>query len=231
MKLLGIAIIGKGNAPLYLCDCVKIAHEIGISTEAEGNNDKGLNLIQSMQEADYFELGMTPLNVQISNVQGDSLCMDHQVMLHAALDQLEEIVGPSKPDGTMPLRNGAFFSSWLGLLVVHDGTWPVYGYVSATNVKFLALCQPTKAADKIPYTQSLFLSNNSTSGPSRRSSGQQLTGTEKKVKDLLSSLHQHYIDYIMNPFSDTSGRIESVNFDQNVQKVVAEYYGSEIAQS
>eukprot|EP00527_Entomoneis_sp_CCMP2396_P001962 CAMPEP_0198139332 /NCGR_PEP_ID=MMETSP1443-20131203/2664_1 /TAXON_ID=186043 /ORGANISM="Entomoneis sp., Strain CCMP2396" /LENGTH=249 /DNA_ID=CAMNT_0043801437 /DNA_START=68 /DNA_END=817 /DNA_ORIENTATION=+ len=235
MKLLGIAVIGKGNQPMYLCDCAKIAKEQGIETGSGtmtgDNNNNNSNDAQQQNDdttnpeelQDYYEFGITPETVPASKVQGDSLCMDHQFMVHAALDRLEEIVGASKPDGSMPLRRNAFFSSWLGLLVVHDGMWAVYGHVTATNVKILALCEPL---DVVQQAETFLFSETMTSSPNNSSSrsSAQPSDAQKKIKILLASIHQHYVDYIMNPFCDPAGPVESPKFDDNIRQSVAQYY-------
>jgi hypothetical protein len=69
---------------------------------------------------------------------------------HAALDRLEEITGTNnstngRPSGSMVGRNMTVTASsphWTGLLLptraVSDEELSVYGYVTATNIKFLA---------------------------------------------------------------------------------------------
>jgi hypothetical protein len=220
MKLLGISIIGKGNDPLYQCDCAKIAKAKGIIVNGgENYND---NDADAPAQQDYFEFGMIPETVPASRVQGDSLCVDHQFMMHASLDRLEELVGASKPDGTMPLRRNSFFSSWLGILVVHDGISAVYGYVTPTNIKFLALCEPSGNSEGVSFSETMTVSTSSS-----RSTAQ-LSETQQKIKTLLATLHQNYVHYIMNPFCNTSGPIESPTFDAKVRQAVAQYYDGEV---
>mmetsp|Transcript_17659 Transcript_17659/g.41210 ORF Transcript_17659/g.41210 Transcript_17659/m.41210 type:complete len:147 (-) Transcript_17659:30-470(-) len=146
------------------------------------------------------------------------MCMDHQFMIHASLDRLEELVGKSKTDGTMPLRKNSYFTQWLGLLVVHDGIWTTYGHVTATNIKFMALCEPSpEEMQDISFAETMTHSNTA----SRNTA--QLPVTQKRIKNLLATIHQHYVDYIMNPFSDTTGTISSPRFDARVLEAVAQY--------
>ena len=56
-------------------------------------------------------------------------------MIHAALDRLEEIMG-SPRKATLP--KNARGSSWIGSICLMEES-EVYGYVTASNVKILAL--------------------------------------------------------------------------------------------
>jgi hypothetical protein len=76
--------------------------------------------------------------------------MNPQFMLHTALDQLEEIVG-TKKNAISRWQKG---SHWIGLISkVEDSE--IYAYVTASNVKFLAMVyqpeiiplKPTKTSD------------------------------------------------------------------------------------
>jgi len=180
MNLLGIAIIGKSNEPLYLCDCTKILQDASEEASAVESSDDIFGFLQASR----------------ARGQRESLPLEQQFMIHSALDRLEEMIGISNSEGTMPLRvsiNGmaARSTHWLGRLTEIDGNSIVYGYVTATNIKFLCLCQ-------LPCKASL-------------------------VKVLLTNLHVHYTAYIMNPFSKLRGPIDSRRFDENFKKVVKQY--------
>ena len=207
MKLLGIAIIGKSNEPLYLCGCENIAR-FGDAAPSTGDNKDSSN-------PDHFGFGLTSQTVSSKN-QGQSLSIEHQLLLHASLDPLEEMIGSSKQDGTMPLRRNSNYSAWLGLLTILDGTCAVYGHVSATNIKFLALCETETIPGKSsPWVESVLKTTSSSSS---------LSPAEQKIKKLLSSVHKHYADYIMNPFSKpTEPILQSPNFDKQVRQTVDQY--------
>ncbi|KAL7578185.1 hypothetical protein ACA910_012617 [Epithemia clementina (nom. ined.)] len=221
MKLLGIAIIGKSNEPLYLCDCEKVDQFVHNSGGDASETTKEEADASQLAE-DYFGFGLTSRTVSTKN-QGQSLSMEHQLLLHASLDPLEEMIGASKLDGTMPLRRNSNYSAWLGLLTTLDGTWAVYGHVSATNIKFLALCElntapSTTMAPKAssPWADMISRTTSSTSSL--------LSGPEQKVKKLLSTIHKHYVDYIMNPFSKpTEPILHSVKFDREIRQSIAQY--------
>ena len=211
MKLLGIAIIGKSNEPLYLCDCEKIkeGEDPTFGAETQTTEDESA-------KGDYFGFGLTSDTVSSKN-QGQSLSMEHQLLLHASLDPLEEMIGTSKLDGTMPLRRNNNYSAWLGLLTILDGTWAVYGHVSATNIKFLALCDTGSVPGQSPWTDY--------SAKTSTSSSSVFSNPEQNIKKLLSNLHKSYADYITNPFSKpTEPILNSANFHKNVRQSIATYH-------
>jgi hypothetical protein len=237
MSLLGIAIIGKSNEPLYLCDCTRLTTtgptfggDATTSTTAPLTDDDD----SSDADADLFGF----IQATASQGQRQSLPLERQFMMHAALDRLEELVGASKPDGTMPLRpqhhqrsssssssnnnnsrsNNNLLSGnnahWLGLLTVQDGDCAVYGHVVvATNLKFLALVQSSSLVDG---------GGSGAAGAGSSVSSKNVT-TAAAVKKLLASLHDNYIDYLLNPFSKIRGPIDSPRFDAKVRETVARY--------
>ena len=186
MNLLGLAILGKSNAPLYMCDCTRLV-EGSESTEKDEEKTK--------EEDDLF--GFAALSQ--SKGQRESLELDKQFMIHTALDPLEETIGKSNSDGSMPLRRtlygaASMSSQWMGALRDVDEQYTVYGHVTATNIKLLALCRkPCK---------------------------------ESVIRTFLSTIHEHYIHYVINPFSDIEGPIDSRIFDDKVKEAVRANYNT-----
>lgn len=223
MTLLGIVIVGKKNEPLYLCDCTKLwfdEHE-DLVDDASKPDPKATSDDKTVATPnDPFGF----LQSSSTTSQGQSLEMEQEFIVHAALDRLEEQVGASKPDGTMPLRKasrnipnappptpskksssggGLPSGQYLGLLTVQDEVSAVYGYVTATNIKFLALLKHPSASATTSKTRDL------------------LQEQSKAVRTLFVTLHAHYISYIMNPFrSLDESRIESDSLDRNIRQVV-----------
>jgi Sedlin, N-terminal conserved region len=250
MSLLGIAIIGKSNEPLYLCDCTRLlddedgdnsatkaADSLPTTERRSGDAiDADFGADNDNEDEDLF--GFVEATALLG--QRQSLPLERQFMMHAALDRLEELIGVSKPDGTMPLRpathhhrNSSSGSAsntplllspnnahWLGLLTVQDGDCAVYGHVVVpTNLKFLALVQVSSSSS----AAAAGAPNNNNASPSSPK-------TAKAVKKLLANLHGNYVDYLMNPFSKivTPARgglllIDSPRFDANVRETVATY--------
>lgn len=172
MSVLGIAILGKRNEPLYLCDTTRLQEGFA---PADHDNDA---------------FGFT---TQLSE-QRNSLPLSRQLIIHAALDWLEELV--DLQNGLMPVvRTSTQHPHWLGLLYQVDDAdgQAIYGYITATNVKFLLLLSKS---DKT---------------------------IENAVKDLLADIHQSYIAYVMNPFSNTGGPIDSRRFDEKLKVVVTDF--------
>jgi hypothetical protein len=214
MSLLGLAIVGKKNEPLYLCDCTKLSSDT--ATIATSSADAAAAEDASTPDPFGF-LQSSSSSSSKSYQQGQSLEMEQQFILHAALDRLEEMVGASQPDGSMPLRKAVKGSSsgskghWLGLLTVQDEVSVVYGLCTATNIKFLALLEHPLA-------------------PTRRATRQALLAQDRAVQVLLTALHGHYVTYLLNPFSvplDQS-RIGSrigttASLDRHVRQAVGDY--------
>jgi hypothetical protein len=194
MSLLGLAIIGKSNEPLYLCDCDLDNNNTGTATTTTDQEDR-FGFIDATRAR-----GPT-----------DSLSLERQFMMHAALDRLEEITGASnRHNGSMVGRNMTVTAGqphWMGLLTrVDDELLSVYGYVTATNIKFLALMSND--------------SNNSDNNSSKTAV------KPADVQKFLTQTHEHYISYLMNPFSQLHQPIDSRKFDKHIKAAVQDYQNS-----
>jgi hypothetical protein len=234
----GIAIVGKRNEPLYLCDCAKL-----LSLADATSDDPALSKNEAPPPSAGGSDGTTSNNINdpfgflqasVCHRAGQSLELAQQFVLHAALDALEEYVGASHPDGTMPLRkvtrNNAMNNKrttststsnkgkksntknnpsglYLGRLIAPDESTAVYGYVTATNIKFLILLDMNGSA--VTEKQ------------------------EDAIHRLCTTLHSHYISYWMNPFQSldgllmedggTSPILDSVTFDKNMRQAVQDF--------
>jgi Sedlin, N-terminal conserved region len=195
--LVGMAIIGKSNEPLYLCDCEKIWQKIHASNAAEEPSSC------DDTEKDPFGFQQNSLN---NTEQRNSLSLAGQILVHAALDPLEELVEhPSgSKNGPRPvIRKSAIIPEvssssspppphWLGLLLhsPSDGH-SVFGYITATNIKLLAIVKDVPAdASSIAI---------------------------KLIQSFLQEVHQHLIAYVLNPFCDTrGGSLVSEQLDQRI---------------
>jgi hypothetical protein len=185
LSLVGIAVIGKNNEPLYACDCTR-HHPSPPDDEPEEQDVFGF--LESARTGDFYQ----------------SLPIQHQFLVHAALDRLDELVhttnsgttAPQKLSG-MPVRrkpNPSMGPHWLGVLLNVADEWQVHGYITATNIKFLAL---------------------TTAAP-----------VDQQVKKVLESVHTLFIRYAMNSFHDVRelGTIRSPRFDQGIREAVQQYY-------
>jgi hypothetical protein len=203
--LIGVAIIGKSNEPLYLCDC----EESSVASSSLSNSDNTPPLPTppaAVEEEDAF--GFVAAAQQAERRY--SLPIHRQILVHAALDSLDEMV-QTNAAGQMPvIRNPTkHVPHWVGLLrQVEEAAQPhglsdkqqhqtcVYAYVTATNIKFMAL----------------------TKSHSRATAG--ASSDIASLQRFMKELHQHYSNYIANPFSDTRGPIRSAQFDARVQQSI-----------
>jgi Sedlin, N-terminal conserved region len=207
LEVLGVAVIGKNNEPLYLCDCAAAAAAMAPSPSSEQQ--------QQQQHTDPFGFAS-----MASEQQRMSLPLRHQIVLHAALDGLNDLVHYGGRGGQMPVIKNPTpnVPHWVGKLYEDsnsdnddDGGTVVYGYVTATNIKFLVLTGGTSGAAgsakaKLPNNPDL-----------------------KRLQALLRELHQAYIGTIANPFSQTRGPIVSTRFDETVRRAVAKLTASATA--
>jgi hypothetical protein len=143
MSLLGLAIIGRQNEPLYLCDCARVLEEARQQRNrntgpADPENDSAATAT-SLTRADDGDAD-DPFGFREAAKScdlGQSLSMDHCFQLHAALDRLEEVIETSAAG--LPVTKGRT-GHWLDLLSELEQS--VYGHITATNIKFLVLVQP-----------------------------------------------------------------------------------------
>jgi Sedlin, N-terminal conserved region len=201
--LVGMAIVGKGNEPLYLCDCERVWRPM---QAANASSPAASDSQQVDPTEDPF--GFKHFSVHKTE-QRSSLSLSGQILVHAALDQLEELVEhPSGvKNGPMPvIRKNAIVPvisnnsppppHWLGLLLhsPSDG-YSVYGYITATNIKLLAIAKDVSADSSIAV---------------------------KLIQNFLQEVHQHLIAYLLNPFCDTrGGSLVSTQLDQRIAHSIA----------
>jgi len=127
--LTGIAIIGKSNEPLYLWDCHHKKESI------TSNEESAAAATNNNNEQDPFDF-----NPSLSE-QRRSLPLQHQIVVYAALDALEEMVSTGQTNQQPVIKKpNAAMTNWVGLLLELDGQ-AVYSSVTATNIKFFALTE------------------------------------------------------------------------------------------
>jgi Sedlin, N-terminal conserved region len=200
--LLGIAVLGKSNEPLYLRNC-RSTQSI-TATAVQGVVDK------TSDHDTNDPLGLSSMTRMVHA----SLPLEDQIVMHAALDCYEEKVDRNA-SGQMPMvknynnnsnnsnnnnkPNNLSMNSmphWVGPLL-HQNRSTVYGYVTATNIKFFALVDSQTDVKKIP--------------------------------EFMKSVHMSYIEYIMNPFFTTKGGIKSTTFDEKIRTAAETLQGESMA--
>ncbi len=165
-----------------MCDCVALVDPTSAS---------------SSQDGDFYGFSHT------SAAQNQSLSVQHQLLMHAALDQVDDFIDTvhgevTSPFSGMPVRkkpNPTLGPHYLGILL-DLGEFQVHGYITATNIKMMALTQ----------------------GGAKQGDA---------VRSLLETIHSLWIAYTMNPFHPVRElvTIESTTFDQNIQRAVRTYAG------
>jgi hypothetical protein len=140
MSLLGLAVVGRDNEPLYLCDCAaivadntgadKLAPTAAAQHAPEMQQDDSTSQPQS---ADDDPLGIGDI-IKCGDLRS-SLSFEYSLMIHSALDELHEAIDTTEVG--LPVPKGRM-GPWLGVLRVQDEV-SIYGYITATNIKFLVL--------------------------------------------------------------------------------------------
>lgn len=225
MSLLGLALIGRNNEPLYLCDCVRIIKEkefelseaLAVNQSPSSSGEEGQPAeTTGRRNADENEASkQNPLGLLDITTKGSlrsSLGIEHRLMIHSALDQLNESI-----NATRTATGG-----WLGLLSQLDEAFSIYGYVTATNIKILLLTE-TNAKDA--YIRSLMTELHEYYVRVSR-----IISTTVIVKHCFQPNCKNnltdaspFSKYCLNPFCDIKADINSRQFDSNVTQAVKSY--------
>jgi len=132
----------------------------------------------------------------LESMKGNDKSIHHEFMIHAALDRLDEILGSPK-HYIIPkhLRS----SHWMGSLCVMEDC-EIYGYVTPSNIKILALVK----SDEIMPLQ-------------KRNEGD--------IRMLFKVVHDCYVRYTLNPFTSIRSKIEKPckNFEKGVNMAMKKY--------
>lgn len=193
MSAVSLAIIGKGNEPLYL-------REFG----AEGGG--------GVVDDDAALFGLTTTSngngngntITKSGGESTGCSLRQEFILHAALDRFVQLNGPPPGFawrhhnvGTAQQQQHAQHSSggetdpqFVGLL----GPWEdlrLYGWMTTTQIKFLVAIQDAEI--------------------------------DGDIIGLLRRLHQTYVEYRLNPLGPLTGPIQSKRFDEKVRQTIESY--------
>jgi len=204
MSLVTLAIVGKDNTPLYLCDFDfdDHAHSSLLTPtptqerrqqkstsndfrkeEQEPSND----FRKEEEEEDTF--GFFETNTKNMN---ETSSLKHQFAMHSALDRYEELVFPTS---TTRISSIGPNSMWIGLLG-SIGETKVYGYMTTTKIKFMASIEDSD------------------------DNGRKHFAREAGLKAMFGNMHKLYIEYRLNPFSIRDTKISSRKFDDGMTQLV-----------
>lgn len=191
MALVSLVIIDKNYEPIYMKDFVETPTNPSI-LDADGPFE--------------FEQGpMFQMDASNKSSSGSFSCsLRHQFVLHGAMDRFEALAGPQptnkfswRAPGTMGPE-----AMWVGLICpVED--MRVYGYVTTTKLRFMAIVEDAFLPDQI----------------------NQQEARETELKNLMYNIHSLYVEYTLNPFSKIEGPIESQRFDTSVDSFVSAFNG------
>lgn len=209
MSLIGLAILGKRNEPLYMCECSSIIDQNNNNKNAEQNDedeDEQNDEQNNNNNNNHDPFGFYECTKQRG--MRDSLSMENRFVIHSSLDRLDETI-ETAPGVGLPIPKGRT-GSWLGLLssTIDDDDGDgrrqhrrrrkcVYGYITATRIKFLLLIESTSNTKNVK---------------------------EQAIRGLLSTIHEHYISYIMNPFTILKDCIDSKEFDTQITNEIRNYH-------
>ncbi|GKY97485.1 hypothetical protein MPSEU_000706800 [Mayamaea pseudoterrestris] len=195
MSLIGLALIGRTNEPIYLCDCARIVRDkdLELSQAVDETASSSATKAVSQHSSDDSVGVNDPFGIAaLTRDAGmrESLGFEHRLMIHSALDQLEESVNTTSV-GLPVLARNAGAGGFLGVLSRIDEDKSVFGYITATNIKLLLL---TESSAK-----------------------------EADIRTLLSDVHELYVRYCLNPLRDMNSDISSKEFDKRISQTVRLY--------
>ena len=176
MALVSLSVVGRDNEPLYLRD---FGPKEEAAEEMTQEDDPGFGFFQR---------------------QGHRCSLQHQFIIHAALDRFEELTGPSSGGRWRTPGAVGNNSMWVGLLCSMEDL-RVYGYQTNTGIKFLVLVE-----DEDEYGGDI--------------DPKQIAARDKDLKAFMVVLHDLFVEYTLNPFSKLRGKISSRKFDDGVRKCV-----------
>mmetsp|Transcript_23330 Transcript_23330/g.35982 ORF Transcript_23330/g.35982 Transcript_23330/m.35982 type:complete len:192 (+) Transcript_23330:150-725(+) len=184
--LVSLALIGKDNEPLYLRDFIP-ASEDDAATDAAANS--------SSVDDDPF--GFMPC------LENES-CLRNHFIIHASLDAFEEQLALKQQQSSSSSSSNSH-DSYMGLLCPIEEL-RVYGYMTKTGVKIIAMLE-----DTLDFYQF-----------QRESSGQ---SREAELKSLFAKIHVLFVEYTLNPFAKLKGKIQSKRFNDGVERHVKLFNG------
>jgi len=220
MSLHCLALLGNNNAPIYLC-----ASNINNSTSINNNINNDTNKIEdnendiplppspspslslpspSINKEDFFGFfgdssssnDRQQIDERLGTTKRPIVSMRHEMMFHAALDRLEELLGSNRKTSWKRFQRG---SHWIGKICPME-EYEIYGYVTSSDVKILALIERDGI---IPLKKR----------------------KEVDIKIMFTAIHDCYVKHTLNPFSKIKGNIEPPcnEFEINIQAAMGQY--------
>lgn len=220
MSLFGLAIVGKKNEPLYLCDCQRLSllattaidesshpdddcptdttadleHDVPPDPTGGGGGAGASTRLPSPSDDDddHDDANATDpfgfFQAEKDHGSGHSLSREWCFILHSSLDHCMERIETT--GAGLPVPRGRT-GSWLGRIATMEEEFSVFGRISATSIKLLALTA--------------------------------VSARDMDVRTFLEEVHAKYVELLMNPFTELRGPIRSSIFDRQIKQAVRNY--------
>lgn len=188
MSLNCLALLGCKNEPLYICAPDRVG----------GDNEDSSEQVEDV--FGFFE------DTRPSEPESDTTSKSgaikstasirHEIMIHSAIDRIEEFLGSHKKTSWKRFQRG---SHWVGLICPME-EYDVYGYVTSSDVKIIALLEREGI---IPLKKR----------------------KEVDIKIMFTAIHNCYVKHTMNPFTEVRGKIERPcsKFEQSLRTAMNQY--------
>lgn len=130
-------------------------------------------------------------------------------MLQAALEKLNDLLRGSVEKLQSALSNINDGTKYDGLhrmavcLLCCADDCRFYGFTTNTSLKIIIAVEDNILPDEVQLQKS----------------------KDEEVKAILSRVHSLYVNYLLNPFNSTSGKITSQRFDRGIEGIVSEFNG------
>jgi len=143
------------------------------------------------------------------------MSLTEQLVLHASLDRFEERMAGGRGNGAAPRWRTPGSSGangmWMGRLCRVEERWNVYGYLTNTGVKFMIVVEElymTRDGKAVSATSSTPGLSGGSAAPTNHREGD--------LRNIFGHLHELYVRYSMNPFSQLRGAIRSESFEKGI---------------
>jgi len=139
----------------------------------------------------------------------DDCSLRHHFLLQAALEKLNDLLRGSVENLQAALDkindgrryNGLHRMSVCFLCCADDCRF--YGFTTNTNLKIIIAIEDDILPNEVQLQKS----------------------KDEEVRVVLTRVHSLYVNYLLNPFSSTSGKITSRRFDRGIEGIVSEFNG------
>lgn len=204
MSLHCLALLGNKNEPLYIC--ASDLNEYNNDNNNDNDKDKDNAPSSSLKEDVFGFFENDDVNASEQEQEEPAVgksgfikrpaSIRHEMMFHTAIDRIEELLGSHRKTSWKRFQRG---SHWIGQVCPME-EYEIYGYVTSSDVKILALLERDGI---IPLKKR----------------------KEVDIKIMFTAIHDCYVKHVLNPFSKMKGKIEPpcYEFEKNLQAAMNQY--------